>query len=100
MESLSTWSLAGVVVLSVITAIRLSTQRVSHTFNYDITVSNGVNLCSPGAYGKAGNRNEMETGNGNWKPETENINGNTTSSLVLARFNCCYPIASLIPRPS
>ena len=34
-------------VLSVITAIRLSTQRVWHTFNYDVTVSNGVNLCRP-----------------------------------------------------
>ena len=33
--------------LSVITAIRLSTQRVWHTFNYDVTVSNGVNLCCP-----------------------------------------------------
>ena len=31
----------------VITAICLSTQRVWHTFSYDITVSNGVNLCRP-----------------------------------------------------
>ena len=30
---------------SVVTAIRLSTQRVWHTFNYDVTISNGVNLC-------------------------------------------------------
>ena len=28
-------------------AVRLSTQRVWHTFNYDVTVSNGVNLCHP-----------------------------------------------------
>ena len=49
MESLSIWSLAGVVLNSaVITAVRLSTQRVWHTFNYDITISNGVNLCHPG----------------------------------------------------
>ena len=36
------------------------------------------------AYGKAGNGNKMETGNGNWKrkPETENRNGNATSSLL------------------
>ena len=36
------------------------------------------------AYGKVGNGNEMETGNGNWKwkPETENRNGNATSSLL------------------
>ena len=27
--------------------VRLSTQRVWHTFNYDVTVSNGVNLCHP-----------------------------------------------------
>ena len=31
------------------------------------------------AYGKAGIGNEMETGNGNWKLETENRNGNATS---------------------
>ena len=48
MESLSIWSLAGVVSNSaVIMAVRLSTQRVWHTFNYDVTVSNGVNLCHP-----------------------------------------------------
>ena len=37
-----------------------------------------------GAYGKAGNGNEMVTGNGNWKrkPETESRNGNATSSLL------------------
>ena len=40
----SCWSRS---VLSVITAIRLSTQRVWHTFNYDVTVSNDVNLCCP-----------------------------------------------------
>ena len=46
MESLSIWSLAGVVLNSaVIMAVRLITQRVWHTFNYDVTVSNGVNLC-------------------------------------------------------
>ena len=43
----SCWSRS---VLSVITAIRLSTQRVWHTFNYDVTVSNGVNLCRPNCY--------------------------------------------------
>ena len=43
MESLSIWSLAGVVLNSaVIMAGRLSTQRVWHTFNYDVTVSNGA----------------------------------------------------------
>ena len=48
MESLSIWSLAGVVLNSaVIMAVRLSTRRVWHTFNYDVTVSNGVNLCHP-----------------------------------------------------
>ena len=48
MESLSIWSLAGVVSNSaVIMAVHLSTQRVWHTFNYDVTVSNGVNLCHP-----------------------------------------------------
>ena len=48
MESLSIWSLAAVVLNSaVIMAVRLSTQRVWHTFNYDVTVSNGVNLCHP-----------------------------------------------------
>ena len=48
MESLSIWSLAGVVLNSaVIMAVRLSTQRVWHTFNFDVTVSNGVNLCHP-----------------------------------------------------
>ena len=48
MESLSIWSLVGVVLNSaVIMAVRLSTQRVWHTFNYDVTVSNGVNLCRP-----------------------------------------------------
>ena len=48
MESLSIWSLAGVALNSaVIMAVRLSTQRVWHTFNYDVTVSNGVNLCHP-----------------------------------------------------
>ena len=48
MESLSIWSLAGVVLnFSVIMAVRLSTQRVWHTFSYDVTVSNGVNLCHP-----------------------------------------------------
>ena len=37
-----------------------------------------------GAYGKAGIGNKTETGNGNWKrkPETENRNGNATSSLL------------------
>ena len=40
----SCWSRS---VSSVITVIRLSTQRVWHTFNYDVTVSNGVNLCCP-----------------------------------------------------
>ena len=37
-----------------------------------------------GAYGKAGNGNNMETGNVNWKRklETENRNGNVTSLLV------------------
>ena len=34
-------------VLSFIMAIRLSTQRVWHTINSDVTVSNGVNLCRP-----------------------------------------------------
>ena len=36
------------------------------------------------AYGKAGNGNKMETGNGSWKqkPETENRNGNATSLLL------------------
>ena len=49
MKSLSIWSLAGIVLNSaVIMAICLSTQRVWHTFNYDVTVSNGVNLCHPG----------------------------------------------------
>ena len=44
MESLSIWSLAGVVLNpAVIMAVRLNTQRVWHTFNYDVTVSNGVN---------------------------------------------------------
>ena len=52
MESLSIWSLAGVVLFyqnsAVIMAIRLSTQRVwQDAFNYDVTVSNGVNLCHP-----------------------------------------------------
>ena len=48
MESLSIWSLAGVVSNSaVIMAVHLSTQRVWHTFNYDVTVSNGVNLSHP-----------------------------------------------------
>ena len=51
MESLSIWSLAGVVLNSAgIMAVRLSTQRVWHTFNYDVTVSNGVNLCHPVLY--------------------------------------------------
>ena len=53
MESLSIWSLAGVISNSaVIMAIRLSTQSVWHTFNYDVTVSNGVNLCHPFAADK------------------------------------------------
>ena len=47
MESLSISSLAGVVPsrLSVITAIRVSTQRSWHTFNYDVTVSNESLAC-------------------------------------------------------
>ena len=48
MESLSIWSLAGVALNSaVIMAVRQSTQRVWHTFNYDVAVSNSVNLCHP-----------------------------------------------------
>ena len=54
MESLSIWSLAGVVLNSaVIMAVRLSTQRVWNTFNYDVTVSNGVNLSHPLLYNHA-----------------------------------------------
>ena len=34
------------------------------------------------AYGKAGNGNEMETENGNWKPETE---------MKLQPLSCCSP---------
>ena len=55
MESLLTWSLAGIVLLyqnsAVIMTIRLSTQGVWHgtcsAISYDVTVSNGVNLCHP-----------------------------------------------------
>ena len=41
-------SLAGIILNSaVLMAIRLSTQRVWHTFNYDVSNSNDVNLCHP-----------------------------------------------------
>ena len=53
----SCWSRS---VLSVITAICLSTQRVWHTFNYDVTVSNGVNLCRPSLLWIPGPRSTLQ----------------------------------------
>ena len=78
MESLSIWSLAGVVLNSaVITAVRLSTQRVWHTFNYDITISNGVNLCHPGLMQFSGLKSQMF------------CNSNQTISMVAATRTLC-----------
>ena len=45
MESLSIWSLAGVVLSSRPYSSKY-TKGVAH-INYDVTVSNGVNLCHP-----------------------------------------------------
>ena len=47
MESLSIWSLAGVVLSSRPYSSKY-TEGVAH-ISYDVTVSNGVNLCHPGA---------------------------------------------------
>ena len=58
---------------------------------------NKCSVASVGTYGKAGNGNETETENGNWKRKTGNWKQkwkrNFFAAVVLARFNCCYPSA-------
>ena len=45
------------------------------------------------AYGKAGNGNKTETGNGNWKrkPETGNGNWKLKTEMEMQLLRCCSP---------
>ena len=48
-----------------------------------------------GAYGKAGNGNETETGNGNWKQKWEQKTHQSLVQHFLHSVSC-----SLVPRPT
>ena len=51
-----------------------------------INVNMGTRETLAGAYGKAGNGNEIENGNGNWKQKWE---CNLLAVVVLEIFMCC-----------
>ena len=58
-------------------------------------------ICFRRAYGKAGNGNEMETGNGNWETGSwkQKWKCNLLAVVVLTRFNCCWLLFLVLSLP-